>query len=76
MSVAPTCAPHAVGGGNRKYTLRRPGATCRGAAGQHAVCLEPLLGTSAASEFYRSLSLPFNVIVQNGAEAPPGGPLR
>jgi hypothetical protein len=36
---------------NKKGTLRRPGATCRGAVGQHAVSMEPALGLSAAVVF-------------------------
>jgi hypothetical protein len=40
-----------LGGGYKKGTLRRPGASSRGAVGQHAVSLESLLGMSAASGF-------------------------
>jgi hypothetical protein len=60
----------------RKGTLRRPGATGRGAVGQYAISQELMLGTGVASGFYHCLSLHIGATVRNGAEASLSGTAR
>jgi hypothetical protein len=60
-----------MGGGHRNGALRHPGATCRGVGGHQAVSMQPLLGTSIASDSYRSLSFP---VCRHGTEDSFGRP--
>jgi hypothetical protein len=67
--------PH-IGWRIQKGTLRRAGASGRGAIGQHAVSLKPQLGTSAASGFYHCMSLHVGANVHNGTETSRSGTTR
>jgi hypothetical protein len=60
----------------RKGTFRRPGASSRGAVGQHAISQEPMLGTGVASGFYHCMSLHVGATVRSGAEASLSGTAR